>query len=164
MSLGTDVFASYDGIVVRKEWHKGMGNVVGTRFCNIVILYAHLSEFKIDLGQVIKQGDLLGLSGNTGEAIEENPHLHFEMRDISIKGLKNMVFDPPFNKELSNLKKTFVYKVNNEHTQKTLKYLIKQYFGNQSYHEQLLKFNPSLKKYRIDEPLLQDIEVIIPNF
>jgi len=48
--VGTDIFASFPGIVVRKEYHVGMGNVIGVRNGNIVAIYAHLSEFCVDLG------------------------------------------------------------------------------------------------------------------
>jgi len=42
VSKGTEVYAAFSGIVVRREFHKGMGNVIGVRNGNIVALYAHL--------------------------------------------------------------------------------------------------------------------------
>jgi murein DD-endopeptidase MepM/ murein hydrolase activator NlpD len=40
--------------------------------------YAHLSEIRVALGQVVNQGQLLGVSGSSG--FSTGPHLHFEMR------------------------------------------------------------------------------------
>lgn len=161
----TEVFAAYPGIVVRREFHQGMGNVIGTRYCNLVILYAHLNNFNKDLGDIVKQGDLLGLSGATGSACP-TPHLHFEMRDISKSTLKEMVFDPPFEKTLYNLKEVFIYTVNNKNTPKTLGYLSRRYFGStsKSYIGLLRDYNQSLVSFGESELIPQDHEVIIPNY
>ena len=47
-----------------------------------ITLYGHLSEFKVTNGQRVNRGDLIALSGNTGNTT--GPHLHYEMsgRDI----------------------------------------------------------------------------------
>ena len=161
--VGTKVYSSYPGIVVRKEFHKGMGNTLGIRFGNIVTLYAHVSHFYVELGQEIIQEQLLGLSGNTGQACT-NPHLHYEMRDISRSPLKNMVFDPPFNSNLRNLKETFIYKVNNTNNPKALEYLAKMYFGNtqDKYIKAITAVNPKLKHKSRNDILPQDLEVASP--
>lgn len=41
-------------------------------------LYAHLLETKVNLGQSVKSGDLIGLSGKTGMAF--GPHLHLGVK------------------------------------------------------------------------------------
>ena len=41
-------------------------------------LYYHMSELKVEVGQMVDKGDLLGLSGATGLAT--GPHLHWEVR------------------------------------------------------------------------------------
>ncbi len=159
--INTPAKSAFDGIVVRKEFHKGMGNVLGIRNGNILALYAHLNEFKVDLGDIVLQGQIIALTGNTGSATT-GPHLHFELRDLSKKPLKNMVFDPPFNKEVKNYKKTFKYKVNNEHRPKTLEFLALAYFGNEKYWE-LIRDTNKLEKKK-DEILDQDSYIIIPNY
>jgi len=133
---GTEVFAAHPGIVVRREHHKGMGKVLGIRNGNIVTFYAHLNEFKIGLGDVVNTGSLIGLSGRTGNACPE-PHLHFEVRDITEPTLKEMVLDPSFGRKLSSFKNTFTYIVDNTNTRKTFKSLAKRYFGDTNHWKRL---------------------------
>ncbi len=160
--VGTQIFASFPGIIVRKEFHQGMGNVLGTRYGNIVILYAHLSKFEVELGQIVKKGQMIGLSGNSGKTTTE-PHLHLEIRDITKPTLKEMVFEPVFEKPIKLLKRKFIYVINNTNTPKTLKFLALRYFGSEDYWEKILKENPKLSK-NPNAIITNDIKVAIPNY
>jgi len=73
------IVAVADGVVVFAEWGGGYGNLVivnhgdGWRS-----YYAHLSEIVVEVGQEVRQGELLGGAGSTGYST--GPHLHFELR------------------------------------------------------------------------------------
>lgn len=77
--VGTPVKSSTSGTVIQSGWNGGYGISVYVDAGNgMIIRYGHLSEADVEVGQTISQGDLLGLSGNTGNST--GPHLHFEMR------------------------------------------------------------------------------------
>jgi murein DD-endopeptidase MepM/ murein hydrolase activator NlpD len=80
LQIGTPVYSVFDGIVRISGFHGyGYGNYVVVRHRNgLETLYAHLSARKVEVGQVIKAGQLLGLGGSTGWST--GPHLHFEVR------------------------------------------------------------------------------------
>ena len=42
-------------------------------------LYGHMSSRKVSVGQQVKQGDVLGITGSTGNST--GPHLHFEIKE-----------------------------------------------------------------------------------
>jgi murein DD-endopeptidase MepM/ murein hydrolase activator NlpD len=88
--VGTPVYAAVDGKVCPGGWGSAYGKQIvvdqkplndGTpnRIAGGWAIYAHLSEVKVKAGQEIKKGDLIGLSGNTGNST--GPHLHYEVRN-----------------------------------------------------------------------------------
>ena len=103
---GTEVLASADGMI------KYVG-FAATGYGNFAIrehedgsgtVYAHLKMVKVKDYQQVKQGDVIGWSGNTGNS--SGPHLHFEYRTIASdytsaedpKPLMKSVLDPaPIN-------------------------------------------------------------------
>lgn len=77
---GTPILAAEDGTVMHSGWLNG-----GWGYCVIIkhadgnaTLYAHLSECKVKAGDKVKRGQVIGLSGSTGNST--GPHLHFEAR------------------------------------------------------------------------------------
>ncbi|MFH9609842.1 M23 family metallopeptidase [Streptomyces sp. NPDC017448] len=82
--VGTDVTAAHTGTVV-KAGPNGAGD--GPAYGNAVVIkhsngkysqYAHLSQVNVKIGQHVKTGQKIALSGNTGNS--SGPHLHFEIR------------------------------------------------------------------------------------
>ncbi len=79
MPVGQKIHAVDDGVIIRvEERPEGFGKHVKVQHKWGQSLYAHLSAFKVVLNQPVKQGDIIGLSGNTG--FSTGPHLHFGMR------------------------------------------------------------------------------------
>lgn len=78
--IGTPVYAVADGMVeVAKNNPGGYGLYVVINHKDIFgSLSAHLSQYNVSPGQKVKAGDIIGLSGNTGDST--GPHLHFEIR------------------------------------------------------------------------------------
>ena len=75
---GTDVMASADGVVEKAYYSTSYGyNVLINHLNGIQTRYAHMSKLYVKSGQAVKQGQLLGLSGSTGDST--GPHIHFEV-------------------------------------------------------------------------------------
>lgn len=90
----TEILASADGEVIFAGWDQtGYGNLVMIRHTDgNATMYAHLQEIRVQCGQVVKQSEIIGLSGWTGTVIPAGPggaHLHFEAR-----GKDGKPFDP----------------------------------------------------------------------
>ncbi len=77
---GTPIMATADGVVTRREWVGGYGNLVDIRHANgFLTRYAHLNSFdsSVRVGGRVRQGQIIGTVGMTGTAT--GPHLHYEM-------------------------------------------------------------------------------------
>jgi murein DD-endopeptidase MepM/ murein hydrolase activator NlpD len=76
---GTPVYASAAGIVQYAGPHPQFGNLVEIDHGNGVITrYAHNSKVLVQVGQMVRRGQKIALSGATGRAT--GPHVHFEVR------------------------------------------------------------------------------------
>ncbi|MEW2046207.1 M23 family metallopeptidase [Streptomyces sp. NPDC005476] len=87
---GTKVMAAHGGTVV-KAGGNGAGD--GPAYGNAIVIkhangvysqYAHLSRIDVKVGQIVKTGQKIALSGNTGNS--SGPHLHFEIRTTANYG------------------------------------------------------------------------------
>ncbi len=77
--IGTQVRASAGGVVVYAAYHPQYGNMVEIDHGNdIVTRYAHASKLLVKVGQMVRRGQEIALSGTTGRST--GPHLHFEIR------------------------------------------------------------------------------------
>lgn len=86
--IGTPVKACRSGVVtVAANQINGMGNYVVIQHpYNIKTLYGHLSKIFVSKNQPVRQGQVIGLTGNTGNANSSSilPHLHFEVRNNGV--------------------------------------------------------------------------------
>jgi len=82
--IGTPIEAANDGkvVLVKKRFYSG-GTVILDHGEGIYTCYFHMSKFKVKEGALVKRGEILGLSGESGRVT--GPHLHFSAR---IKGVQ----------------------------------------------------------------------------
>ena len=75
-AVGTSVIAANDGVVViAKDRYYAGGSVVIDHGEGIYTQYYHLSALNVKVGQSVKKGDIIALSGASGRV--SGPHLHF---------------------------------------------------------------------------------------
>ena len=75
---GTPIRAAGTGRVVMREWQDGYGKYTCIRHSQVLTCYAHQSRFHTKVGEMVRQGDVIGYSGDSGTSYA--PHLHFEVR------------------------------------------------------------------------------------
>jgi len=81
-SMGTAVSVTADGVVVQAGMSSGYGGygrlVIVDHGNGYQTYYGHLSRVNVMPGQMLRQGDVVGLVGMTGRST--GPHLHYEVR------------------------------------------------------------------------------------
>tara|TARA_B110000196_G_C21140308_1_gene663422 strand:+ start:159 stop:1466 length:1308 start_codon:yes stop_codon:yes gene_type:complete len=83
---GTPIMASGHGKVVRAKWCGGGGNCIQIRHNSTYsTVYAHMLNFAkgINVGTRVKQGQIIGFVGSTGNST--GPHLHYEIIENNVK-------------------------------------------------------------------------------
>jgi len=85
---GVKILSAKSGVVLTSAYNKGgYGNYVVVDHGNgNTTLYAHMSSRAVKVGDVVKQGQVLGYVGTTGRSTGN--HLHYEIRE------KNVRIDP----------------------------------------------------------------------
>jgi murein DD-endopeptidase MepM/ murein hydrolase activator NlpD len=76
--IGTDIIAVADGKIENANWGKAYGVQLVQSVPGGWVIYAHLSSTQAKAGDVVKKGQSIAKSGNTGNS--SGPHLHFEYR------------------------------------------------------------------------------------
>lgn len=75
---GTTVRSSERGVVELAYYSQSYGYNVLVRHSELLkTRYAHMSELYVKQGEPVERGEILGLSGSTGDST--GPHLHFEV-------------------------------------------------------------------------------------
>ena len=76
--VGTPVMAAAGGLVVAREWHSAYGHVLEIDHGNgLVTRYAHCSTIDVEVGALVKRGQLVAKVGTSGRST--GSHLHFEV-------------------------------------------------------------------------------------
>lgn len=68
------VFSMLPGKVVKVTHDKRSGRYITIQTGGYAVSYCHLSSSKVTIGQYVKAGEIIGVSGNTG--MSTGPHLH----------------------------------------------------------------------------------------
>ncbi len=89
----TPVHSVDKGIVTKSYYSGSYGNVVFIKHDNnLETVYAHLNKRNVKEGQLVNQGDIIGLMGNTGDS--SGVHLHFEIHKEKWTYKKENAIDP----------------------------------------------------------------------
>lgn len=95
LNIGDTLKTVFDGKIRYANYVSGFGNLVIIRHYNgLETYYAHQSKILVEPGDLLSAGDVIGLGGETGNAL--GPHLHFEIRYM------DNAFDPEKVIDLEN--------------------------------------------------------------
>ena len=72
----SSIYAAKSGTVIVSQYSSSYGSGNTT-------LYAHMSSRKVSVGQYVNQGDVIGITGSTGNST--GPHLHFEVTENGVR-------------------------------------------------------------------------------
>ncbi len=94
--IGTEILATADGIVEKSSFTKGNGNYVKIKHSRIYSTqYLHMQKRNVSVGQSVRQGDVIGYVGMTGNT--SGPHVCYRF-------WKNGLQVDPFKEDLPESK------------------------------------------------------------
>ena len=80
----SSIYAAKAGTVIVSQYSSSYGNyVVLSHGSGNTTLYGHMSSRKVEVGQYVLQGDVIGITGSTGNST--GPHLHFEITENGVR-------------------------------------------------------------------------------
>ena len=83
--LGTPIYATTDGVVLRAGRASGYGNAVYIQDADgNVHIYGHMRYYDVSAGDIVHAGDLIAKVGNEGQST--GPHLHYEIHRGGMTG------------------------------------------------------------------------------
>jgi len=102
LNTGDSIKAAFDGIVRIAKWDgSGYGNYVLLRHYNgLETIYGHMTKSLVEVGQLVKAGQLIGWGGSTGRS--SGPHLHYEVRYQGSAINPALLYDFPNNMILTD--------------------------------------------------------------
>lgn len=75
---GTKLYSAVKGVVKVSQYSQSAGNYVTVETeSGWTVTFMHMNSRAVSVGQVLEQGDFVGLSGNTGNST--GPHLHLQV-------------------------------------------------------------------------------------
>jgi len=90
--IGTPVYAAHGGkVIYNGRGLSGYGWLIAIKSPGLLTMYAHNSSNLVAKGTTVRQGQLIAISGATGQVT--GPHLHFESRVVTAQG-KYMAVNP----------------------------------------------------------------------
>ncbi len=94
--IGTPVYACHDGVIMYASYDNVNGNMVQVwnKEKGFKTLYGHNSVLKVKTGDIVRAGDLIALSGDTGAGT--GPHLHLGGR-LTAEGGNSLDIDNGYN-------------------------------------------------------------------
>jgi murein DD-endopeptidase MepM/ murein hydrolase activator NlpD len=117
---GTPIRTIGDGVITLRKYGSGAGYYIKVKHNSVYTsVYMHMSRFgKYQIGQRVKQGDIIGYVGSTG--LSTGPHLHFEVHkngyQIDPLKLESPPADPvpdSLMDEFNQVKKKWIEKIEN---------------------------------------------------